>query len=307
MIAPAATVLSEFLQKRIAGEYDGPLAFCYGRMSHDDEFLSCQIKVQEERTVRYYEMQIRETGVQFGGFFGEKDRRSAWSLPLFKRPAGSQIFKHLRPGDHVIFDTIDRAWRHDTDYCLCRDYFLRQDIKGHTVNFYGASFDWESIAGRFFAGMMILRANMESEITSDRTKRGLQARRDAGRFPHHNPPPGTRIVKSTFHGKPANKLLWDTERIAVFDRLLELRAGGMRPQQIADLLNQEAHTGPLPWKRSAFNNDYWSKLRVARYIKLRLLLAKLGYPDTDPNTIDWPKIRRSKKKKRQMATPELLQ
>lgn len=300
---------SEFLDHREAGRYAGPLAMSYGRISHADGEDGQSVPAQGHRTEHYYRLMIAPQGVQWGGFFGEPNHVSAWRIPFARRPAGALIVKHMRSGDHIIFDTLLRAWRDDTDFCVTRDWFKRQGIHCHTVNLAGgACFSWDTAMGDLFVGMQVLYGKFESASISERGRRANAFKREKKMFNPGTVPAGCqRILVEKRWGANVFKLAWDEVKLARMDRVVHLvDCQQLEYEQIADLFNQEEHKGPKPWSRSEFNGDFWTRKKCSLLYQRRKLLDQLGYPDLDPNTVQWSLYDR-KPPRKSMVARELLE
>jgi DNA invertase Pin-like site-specific DNA recombinase len=173
-----------------------PVAFGYGRVSTDDQYNTgpsvCDQKVRAER---YYEMFLKDTGVVWGGFRDDGKGTSASKVPFFERPAGSKIMQELRPGDHIVFDKIDRMWRRVIDFCNVSEWFSQHNITMHIVNMGGGmSFNTGSAQGRSFLVMMANFAEMESEMKADRIRDAMAEKKKRCSAPHQMLY-GTTVIK----------------------------------------------------------------------------------------------------------------
>jgi len=105
------------------------------------------------------------------------DPATSGKIPWEDRPAGSQMFKHLRPGDHVIISKLDRAFRKLSDCVLILERFEKMKIKVHVVNLMGGAIDLSSPMGRFILHVLAAFAELERAFISERTKDGLRNRK----------------------------------------------------------------------------------------------------------------------------------
>lgn len=94
------------------------------------------------------------------------------------RPGLDQALEHLRAGDTFIvwkLDRLGRSMRHLVD--------LVGQLQERRVNFRSLtdSIDTATPSGRFFFHVMASLAEMERELTAERTRAGLEAARQQGR------------------------------------------------------------------------------------------------------------------------------
>jgi len=95
------------------------------------------------------------------------------------RPGLDDALSHLRPGDTLVVWKLDRLGR--TVKALVD---LIVDLETDQVNFRSLTdgIDTTTSAGRFFFHVMASLAQMERELTLERTKAGLVAARNLGRI-----------------------------------------------------------------------------------------------------------------------------
>src|SRR5271157_3098659 len=105
------------------------------------------------------------------------DPATSGKIPWEDRPAGSQMFKHLRPGDHVVIAKLDRAFRRLSDCVLILERFEKMKIKVHIVNLMGGAIDLSSPMGKFMIHILAAFAELERAFISERTKDGLRNRK----------------------------------------------------------------------------------------------------------------------------------
>lgn len=169
-----------------------PCVYGYGRVSHASQLTGVDGKDphgslhdQETRIKYYYEMQSKEGmklhGTVWSGVFLEPKAQSAFSKPFRSRPEGKKLIAKMCPGDHFIVDKLDRMFRDQEDFVLCRRYFVEHGITMHFVEFLGMSGDSNSRGLRLFLNLRVLMAEHESETTSERTRLARSSLRAAGR------------------------------------------------------------------------------------------------------------------------------
>jgi DNA invertase Pin-like site-specific DNA recombinase len=103
---------------------------------------------------------------------------SAWKHRLVKRPSGKRLDTLLQPGDMVLFARLDRGFRSTRDMGdTLRDWQQR----GVSVQFVAEALDLSTVWGRAVVEIMGKFAEIESELTSTRTKEALTELRKVGR------------------------------------------------------------------------------------------------------------------------------
>jgi DNA invertase Pin-like site-specific DNA recombinase len=101
---------------------------------------------------------------------------SAYSIPLFNRPNGQKILR-LREGDHVIISRTDRCFRSVLDFAKVMPILQARGITLHPMD---APFDPTTANGRAMMSMLVVFAQWESDVKSERTKAALAIRRAQG-------------------------------------------------------------------------------------------------------------------------------
>lgn len=95
-----------------------------------------------------------------------------------ERPALDEMMKMLREGDRVVVYKLDRISRSTKHLIELTEYFEERGIEFVSIN---DNIDTSTPTGRFFFRMMASLAELERDITSERTKSGLAAARARGR------------------------------------------------------------------------------------------------------------------------------
>jgi DNA invertase Pin-like site-specific DNA recombinase len=115
-----------------------------------------------------------------------------------ERPGLDEALSHLRPGDTLVVWKLDRLGR--TVKGLVD---LVADLETGKINFRSLTdgIDTNTSAGRFFFHVMASLAQMERELTLERTKAGLVAARKLGRIG------GRKRIMTDSKIKSARKLL----------------------------------------------------------------------------------------------------
>lgn len=95
-----------------------------------------------------------------------------------ERPALDEMLKVVRPGDRVIVYKLDRISRSTKHLIELVEFFEEKGVEFVSIR---DNIDTSTPTGRFFFRMMASLAELERDITSERTKSGLAAARARGR------------------------------------------------------------------------------------------------------------------------------
>ena len=151
------------------------------------------------------------------------DTAVSGKTPIDTRPAGCELFKHLRRGDHLVVTKIDRAFRSTADCAIKIDTLHRMGVRLHIVDFMGDSIDIGSPQGRMFIHIVAAFAEYEREMISQRTKEGLAHRKKKGvahsRFPGY----GFKWEKRWIDGKLTKIAVRDDEEREVMGSIVVWR------------------------------------------------------------------------------------
>ena len=137
-----------------------PLLIGYARVSTVDQKLDLQLDA------------LSEAGVDDDHIYIEKV-----SARAKRRPELDLAIKDIRPGDTLLVWRLDRLARN------MRDLYERlEHIKdaGGKFKSLQETFDFDTTTGQFVLGILGLVAQLESQMTQDRTVAGMKARKDRG-------------------------------------------------------------------------------------------------------------------------------
>lgn len=92
--------------------------------------------------------------------------------PLSERPGGSEVLELVRTGkvNAVIAYKLDRLFRDASDCLIVTKHWDEAGTSLHLIDLGGASVDTSSPMGRFFLTVMAAAAEMERNLTRERTK-----------------------------------------------------------------------------------------------------------------------------------------
>src|ERR1017187_2591485 len=137
-----------------------PVLIGYARVSTVDQKLDLQLDA------------LHAAGVDDDHLYIEK-----LSARAKRRPELDMAIKDLRPGDTLLVWRLDRLARN------MRDLYERlEHIKNAGGKFKSLqeTFDFDTTTGQFVLGILGLVAQLESQMTQDRTKAGIKAKTDRG-------------------------------------------------------------------------------------------------------------------------------
>jgi len=216
------------------------MPFCYGyaRVSHQSQIAGDSRAAQAKRAQQYWKSHLEELGIEWVSVVEEQDSVSAYRVPFKARKGGARLLKMLQPGDHVVFDKIDRVWRSSRDFADLHQWFRENNVTFHITNLMGCSLVSDSPMGEFMLRLMVSIAELEAATISNRTKAALKHEVESGYFPRkHNTKlgvvgkcPGLKVVEAVprvlnRRGEPKKMLAWDEKTRSINRQIVELRRG----------------------------------------------------------------------------------
>ena len=264
-----------------------PKAWCYARASHADQYAKKAVGIdvcntvdrQVEACKRYWEYQLKPQGIEWGGHEAEKHAVSATKTMFIERPAACRLLAKMQPGDHLIFDKVDRMWRRLRDYAQVDEAFERLKITMHIVNLMGASISRGTPMGDYLLGTFVLLAQMESQQLSDRIKANCAWRKQRG-LANARRKNGYKVEGP----KKSRRLIPDLEERAIMQEIVRLRDSGMVWWKISDELERKicAHEG-VPYRELKFaqwrddpKDRRWTPLMIVKAYKAEKQLQADG-------------------------------
>lgn len=158
--------------------------------------------------------------------------------PLAERPAGAALLTKVAVRDgpaHVVILRLDRAFRHAADALQTIEQWERRGVTLHIVDMGGNSINASTAAGKFVLTVLAGAAEMERNLTRERT-RGALARKRAGGLRSGAIPYGHRLDPTD---PDQQRLLPDVDQQRVIDQIVGMHAGGYSLRDIASSLNQQ--------------------------------------------------------------------
>jgi len=202
-------------------------AVAYTRVSTDEQAREgVSLDAQAERLRAYCTM----SGLQIEALIREEG--ISGSVALGHRPGGRELLRLIRQHkvQHVVSLRLDRLFRDAVD-CLAQ---TRQWDEGgialHLVDMGGQSLNTASAIGRLFLTMTAAFAELERNLTAERTKAAL-AHKKNHRQAYSPTPYGFQRIENLLVPDPAEQ--------AVIARILELHVAGASLRSIAATLNAQ--------------------------------------------------------------------
>lgn len=124
--------------------------------------------------------------------------------PLTSRPGGAQLAQRLqqRRDGHVIMLKLDRGFRHAADCLATVERWQRLGVTLHVIDLGGNAIDTASAAGKFMLTVLAGAAEMERNLTRERTRAALQIKRARNQRISRFAPFGQRLAGAALVNNP---------------------------------------------------------------------------------------------------------
>jgi len=138
----------------------GTAAWGYVRVSHDSSAASgLSVEMQCEYIRKYHEDRFAQNGVELGPILSDSDT-SARFVPMRGRKGGRDLLGLTKPGDHILFVTLDRGFRSMKDaMVMWEDEWEPKNITPHFIQF---GIDVSSVEGMMMFQACLMMAQAES-------------------------------------------------------------------------------------------------------------------------------------------------
>ena len=208
------------------------------------------LAAQDERIRAYCRMkglELREI-ISDNGVSGGK--------PLHNRPGGAVLLDSLKRklGLAVVVLKLDRAFRNAADCLATVEKWDRAGVALHIVDLGGNSIDSTTAAGKFMLTVLAGAAEMERNLTRERTKAAMQVKRARGQRISRHIPYGYDL------GADGTTLAENPAEQAVIEEILQARARGVSLAKIAQGLTDRG----IPTKQGGTR---WSHKTVAGLVR----------------------------------------
>ena len=175
--------------------------------------------------------------------------------PLGNREGGQRLLAAIkkRQADTVVLLKLDRGFRNAADCLTTVDQWEKSGVALHVVDLGGNAIDTTSAAGRFMLVVLAGAAEMERNLTRERTRSAMAVKRANGQ----------RIGAIPFGfdlDDDGVGLIPNELEQAVIRDIQAMRARGMKLKQIADTLTERG----VPTKTG--KSDRWTHQAVARIL-----------------------------------------
>lgn len=204
---------------------------CYVRVSTDEQAREgVSLDAQSERLCAYCTMSgltltalLREEGI-------------SGSIALGHRPAGKEMLQMIRKDkvQHIVALKLDRLFRDAEDALRQTREWDQAGITLHLVDMGGQSLNTASAIGRLFLTMMAAFAELERNLTAERTKAAL-AHMKLHLQPYSPTPMG--------YQREGDLLVPIPSEIALVERIKQMSNNGSSLRHIAATLNAEGIHG----------------------------------------------------------------
>lgn len=262
-----------------------PTAYGYARCSHKLQIDRSTIDDQERRERAYYDLKLAGDGVEWGQIVRD-EAVSAFKKRFYRRPGGQALLALLKPGDHIIFDKVDRVWRNVRDFAHLMDWFDKHQITVHILDLYGCSIQTGTSGGDMMLHMFVAGAQFEAQRIKERIRLTFAMQRARGTTPNPNPILGAKLIKK---GKCKNYMVWCPQARGTMGEIVRLHdAEGMKWLDIRVRFNtkkvplvyvHEKKEAPRRWEAKTF----WTEHRLKILYQREKLYRRLGNPD--PNML----------------------
>jgi len=154
-----------------------PKAFGYIRVSKQEQVESgLSLEFQETACREFCERKLAGKGVVWGGLYAD-EAVSAFKKHLPKRPQARVMLKQMRRGDHLIVLRSDRAFRRSLDAAQTWELLEKMGVTMHVTDM---PWDPSTASGRAMMAMLVVFAEWESGIKSERIKAAMTIKRQRG-------------------------------------------------------------------------------------------------------------------------------
>jgi site-specific DNA recombinase len=152
-------------------------------------------------------------------------------MPLKKRPEGSRLVAEMarKQAKHVIAVKLDRLFRNTADALNQTESWDKAKLALHVIDMGGSSIDTASAMGRMFFTMAAAFAEMERNLTSERTKAALSHKKSEGEAYCRLTPLG--------YDRQGDALVTNVTEMETVRTIRALRDAGQSLQGIANRLN----------------------------------------------------------------------
>jgi DNA invertase Pin-like site-specific DNA recombinase len=203
-------------------------AIGYIRVSSEEQSKEgVSLDAQESRIRAYAAMR----GLTLDAIYREEGVSA--KTPMRKRPEGMKVVEALKRRHHIIAVKLDRLFRNAADALQQTQEWDRAGVSLHIIDLAGTAIDTRSAVGRMFFTLTAAFAEMERNLTSERTVAALAHKKATKRV-------YTRITPFGFD-REGDVLKENATEMEIVRHIQQLKAQGMSLRRIAATLNT-SHT-----------------------------------------------------------------
>jgi DNA invertase Pin-like site-specific DNA recombinase len=195
------------------------------------------------------------------------DPATSGKKKLHDREAGRELMSVLRSRDTVIVARLDRLSRSFIGFAHILEAWTKLKVGIHLCDMPGGHFDPNNPMSEMMIGILIVFANYERRLISQRTKEGLLARKLRGEKYNRWAEYGWRWDKrfDSRHNKQVNVKVPDENERSILRKVVELRAAGNSFDRIRQHLSYTMKV------KTRMGGD-WTKGRIATLFEQGLRL-----------------------------------
>src|SRR6516164_5702144 len=195
------------------------------------------------------------------------DPATSGKKKLHDREAGRELMSNLRSRDTVIVARLDRLSRSFIGFAHILEAWTKLKVGIHLCDMPGGHFDPDNPMSEMMIGILIVFANYERRLISQRTKEGLLARKLRGEKYNRWAEYGWRWEKRSDSrlNKQVNVRVPDEHERSILRKVVELRAAGQSYDQIRQ------HLSYVMKVKTRMGGD-WTKGRIATLFEQGLRL-----------------------------------
>lgn len=224
-------------------------AVAYVRVSSEEQSREgVSLDAQQARIQAYAAMR----GLELVAIYREEGVSA--KIPLKRRPQGMKLVEALarKRAQHIIAVKLDRLFRNAADALAQTEEWDRAGRALHILDMGGSAIDTTSAMGRMFFTMAAAFAEMERNLTSERTRAALGHKKARQEVYSHITPLG--------FDQQGGKLVENPTEMAIVRRVRQMRQAGSSLQAIADTFRQEG----IPTKRGG----QWHSVTVQSILRV---------------------------------------
>jgi putative DNA-invertase from lambdoid prophage Rac len=253
----------------------------YSRVSNKDQVVNMTKESHEQQAASYADYLIAKFGgLKTGQYFFDPGV-SAFKKQLIAREEGRRMHMMLRPGDHVVFCRLDRAFRNTRDFLDTYAIWQRMNVR---IHFLDLGIDLDTATGKLFATILAAMAEWDSARKSEARLANNKLAREQGRKIGRHTRRGHRVVKHK------GKIIEIPDRrkhaIAKYIWLLHEQAG-LSFEKISDRLEalvakREGRKAARRWEKREWSrgtcHNWWKDYKAGKFSTTRSITNESGAP-----------------------------